>query len=51
MFSVFLYTLEVQGLKKYVLMKIRRKWAEKVRACKILMMYLLRSRAEKGTLL
>ena len=35
-------SLEVQDLKKYVPMKIRRKWAKKVRPCKILMMYLLR---------
>ena len=46
-----IYTLEVQGLKKNVLMKIRRKWIKKERPCKILMMYLLRSRISKGTLL
>ena len=44
-------SLEVQGLKKNVLMKIRRKWIKKERPCKILMMYLLRSRTSKGTLL
>ena len=32
-------TLEVQDLKKNVLMKIRTKWVKKVRPCKILMMY------------
>ena len=37
-----LKTLEVQDLKKYVLMKIRRKWVKKVRPCKILMVYFLR---------
>ena len=35
-------TLEVQDLKKYVLMKIRRKWVKKVRPCKIFTRYLLR---------
>ena len=43
--------LEDKDLKKYGLMKIRRKWVEKVRPCKILMMYLLRPSASKGTLL
>ena len=44
-------SLEVQDLKKYIRMKIRRKWVKKVRPFKILMMYLLRPYGKKGTLL
>lgn len=43
-------TLEVQGLKNYVVMKICRNWTKKVRRM-IQMMYLSRCRTSKRTLL
>ena len=45
------YTPEVQGHKKYVLMNIRRSGPKKYVHVWCMMMYLLRSRTSKGTLL